>query len=87
MAKQQNLCLIVLQLAAVIILLSCAQIADCLKKPESVARKEDIPYIKCQVCEKLASELYLQVQKKETQISPKKVISNLLSLWGLLKLC
>lgn len=45
MAKQQNLCLIVLQLAAVIILLSCAQIADCLKKPESVARKEDIPYI------------------------------------------
>lgn len=73
MAKQQNLCLIVLQLAAVIILLSCAQIADCLKKPESVARKEDIPYIKCQVCEKLASELYLQVQKKETQISPKKI--------------
>ncbi|KAL8136568.1 hypothetical protein V2J09_002569 [Rumex salicifolius] len=44
-----------------------------LKKPLGVARKEDIPYIKCQVCEKLASELYHQVQKKQAQISPKKI--------------
>lgn len=37
------------------------------------ARKEDIPYIKCQVCEKLAAQLYDQVQKKQAEISPKKV--------------
>ncbi|KAL5771058.1 hypothetical protein ACOSP7_015212 [Xanthoceras sorbifolium] len=45
----------------------------CAKKPVTGARKEDIPYIKCQVCEKLASQLYQQVQKKQAQISPKKV--------------
>ncbi|XP_030530130.1 uncharacterized protein LOC115740706 [Rhodamnia argentea] len=43
------------------------------KKPASAARKEDVPFIKCQVCEKLASQLYRQVQKKQAQISPKKI--------------
>uniref|UniRef100_A0A2P2JHI4 Saposin B-type domain-containing protein n=1 Tax=Rhizophora mucronata TaxID=61149 RepID=A0A2P2JHI4_RHIMU len=43
------------------------------KKPVTVARKEDIPFIKCQVCEMLASQLYHQVQKKQSQISPKKI--------------
>ncbi|KAJ6435280.1 hypothetical protein OIU84_000464 [Salix udensis] len=42
-------------------------------KPVIVARKDDIPYIKCQVCEKVASQLYLQVQKKQDQISPQKI--------------
>uniref|UniRef100_A0A803MDA4 Saposin B-type domain-containing protein n=1 Tax=Chenopodium quinoa TaxID=63459 RepID=A0A803MDA4_CHEQI len=71
MAKQS---LIALNLAVLIILISCAQISDCLKKPETSARKEDIPFIKCQVCQKLASELYSQVQmKKDAQISPKKI--------------
>ncbi|KAL0337315.1 UNVERIFIED_CONTAM: hypothetical protein Scaly_2006600 [Sesamum calycinum] len=45
----------------------------CAKKPVGVARKEDIPYIKCQVCEKLASQLYHQVQAKQAEISPKKI--------------
>lgn len=45
----------------------------CSKKPVMSARKEDIPYIKCQVCEKLAAQLYHQVQKKEAEISPKKI--------------
>ncbi|KAH9615030.1 hypothetical protein KSS87_011164, partial [Heliosperma pusillum] len=38
-----------------------------------VARKDDLPFIKCQVCEKLASQVYSLVQKKEAQISPKKI--------------
>uniref|UniRef100_A0A6N2NJ28 Saposin B-type domain-containing protein n=2 Tax=Salix viminalis TaxID=40686 RepID=A0A6N2NJ28_SALVM len=42
-------------------------------KPVIVARKDDIPYIKCQVCEKVASQLYLQVKKKQDQISPQKI--------------
>ncbi|XP_022865924.1 uncharacterized protein LOC111385740 [Olea europaea var. sylvestris] len=48
--------------------------ANCAKKPAGVARKEDIPFIKCQVCEKFASHLYHQVQAKQTEISPKNVI-------------
>lgn len=39
----------------------------------TVARKEDVPYIKCQVCEKLASQLQQQVLKKQDQIAPKKI--------------
>lgn len=46
----------------------------CSKKPVVVARKEDIPYIRCQVCEKLAKELHQQVHNKQGQIAPKKVI-------------
>lgn len=52
---------------------SWVQVSNCLKKPAGVARREDIPYIKCQVCEKVAAQLYRQVQKKQSQISPKKV--------------
>lgn len=47
--------------------------SECAKKPVSGARKEDVPYIKCQVCEKLAAQLYHQVQTKRAEISPKKV--------------
>ncbi|PIA64410.1 hypothetical protein AQUCO_00100115v1 [Aquilegia coerulea] len=56
-------------------LLICSWIPICYssKKHISIARKSDIPYIKCQVCEKLANELHHQVQKKQSQISPKKV--------------
>lgn len=42
-------------------------------KPVGVARKDDIPFIKCQVCEKLAKELYEQVRDKQAKISPKKI--------------
>lgn len=65
----------VLVYVAVILLLSTwAPISYCAKKPVAGARKEDVPYITCQVCEKLASQLYHQVQKKQAQISPKKAI-------------
>lgn len=60
--------------AAILLVSTWVPISFCAKKPEAGARKEDIPYIKCQVCEKLASQLYHQVQKKQTQISPKKVV-------------
>ncbi|XP_074565332.1 uncharacterized protein LOC141821857 [Curcuma longa] len=43
------------------------------KKPHAAARKGDIPFIKCQVCEKTAYQIIQQVKKKEAQISPKKV--------------
>jgi hypothetical protein len=43
------------------------------KSPSTSARKEDIPYIKCQVCEKIAHQIHRQVQKKEAEVSPKKV--------------
>lgn len=49
-------------------------VSHCSKKPATVARKEDIPYIRCQVCEKLAAQLYHQVQKKQVEIAPKKVL-------------
>lgn len=56
----------------------------CSKKPAGGARKEDIPYIKCGVCQKLANQMYQQVQSKQQQISPKKVI---FFITGLIKVC
>lgn len=44
------------------------------KKPPPAARKGDIPFIRCQVCEKIAHQIIHQVKKKEAQISPKKVV-------------
>lgn len=58
---------------SVLLISSWVQVSHCLKKPAGVARREDIPYIKCQVCEKVAAQLYHQVQKKQSQISAKKV--------------
>ncbi|XP_059634856.1 uncharacterized protein LOC132277126 [Cornus florida] len=64
---------IVVLLISLVIISSWVPISHCAKKPVMVARREDIPYIKCQVCEKLAQHLYLQVQTKQDQISPKKI--------------
>ncbi|KAI6681943.1 hypothetical protein NL676_035824 [Syzygium grande] len=47
--------------------------AEGAKKPASAARKEDVPFIRCQVCERLASQLHRQVQEKQARISPKKI--------------
>jgi len=49
-------------------------LSHCAKKPVGIARKEDVPYIKCQVCEILAKQLHQQVQSKKAEISPKKVV-------------
>ncbi|KAM7509645.1 hypothetical protein LguiA_020098 [Lonicera macranthoides] len=71
MAK--NYQIMALMILSFVIVLSWAPISQCSKKPVGVARKEDIPFIKCQVCEKLAHQLYHQVQHKQAQISPKKI--------------
>ncbi|CAK9147251.1 unnamed protein product [Ilex paraguariensis] len=60
-------------MVVIVLVSSWVPISHCSKKPVGVARKEDIPYIKCQVCEKLAQQLYHQVHKKQDQISPKKI--------------
>ncbi|KAJ8751080.1 hypothetical protein K2173_016261 [Erythroxylum novogranatense] len=66
--------LVLVATVAVLILLSWLPVLYvAAKKPVTSARKEDIPFIKCQVCEKLAAELYQQVQKKQSQIAPKKI--------------
>lgn len=57
----------------VLVISALVSMSECAKKPASVARKEDIPFIKCQVCEKLAAQLHHQVEKKRAEIQPKKV--------------
>ncbi|CAI9100533.1 OLC1v1037657C3 [Oldenlandia corymbosa var. corymbosa] len=64
---------VVLLLPLMVILSSWMPISQCSKKPVGMARKEDIPYIQCQVCEKLAHQLYQQVQAKQDEILPKKI--------------
>ncbi|XP_068652837.1 uncharacterized protein [Aristolochia californica] len=56
-----------------LVFLSLLQISLASRKPVPAARKKDIPFIKCQVCEQLATQLYEQVLTKEAQIFPKKV--------------
>ncbi|XP_075509712.1 uncharacterized protein LOC142546091 isoform X2 [Primulina tabacum] len=73
MAKSHH-ALLVLSCYVVFLVLPWIPVSHCTKKPVGVARKEDIPYIKCQVCEKLASQLYHQVQARQAEISPKKVL-------------
>lgn len=68
---------VVFLLTVVLMISLWLPISECSKKPVGAARKEDIPYIKCQVCEKLALQLYQQVQAKQAEISPKKVIYDL----------
>uniref|UniRef100_A0A7N0UYI9 Saposin B-type domain-containing protein n=1 Tax=Kalanchoe fedtschenkoi TaxID=63787 RepID=A0A7N0UYI9_KALFE len=55
------------------IALALARVSDCAQKQAGAARREDVPYIKCQVCQKLASQLYHQVEKKHAQVAPKKI--------------
>ncbi|KAJ8452138.1 hypothetical protein Cgig2_016719 [Carnegiea gigantea] len=73
MGRRANSWSVLLNLALLLCLSSWAPMVECSNNPAAAARKEDIPYIKCQVCEKLASEIVSQVQKKEAQISPKKI--------------
>ncbi|EXB38813.1 hypothetical protein L484_027246 [Morus notabilis] len=63
----------ILVVVSVLLAFTCIPISECTKKPVSGARKEDVPYIKCQVCEKVAAQLYHQVQKKQAEIAPKKI--------------
>ncbi|KAL6535004.1 hypothetical protein OROHE_013058 [Orobanche hederae] len=79
MAKSaQNVLMFLLY--AIIIVYCWVPMSHCAKKPVGVARKEDIPYIKCQVCEKLASQLYYQVKAKQAGISPRNAKLDLSNL-------
>lgn len=65
---------LLIAVVALALLASSALLPVGAKKPLSSApRKEDVPYIKCQVCEKLASRLHQLVKEKQVEISPKKV--------------
>ncbi|GJN29632.1 hypothetical protein PR202_gb17881 [Eleusine coracana subsp. coracana] len=44
------------------------------KKPATAARREDIPYIQCQVCERIAREISAQVAKKQQALPPSKKV-------------
>ncbi|CAN6179315.1 unnamed protein product [Urochloa humidicola] len=44
------------------------------KKPATAARREDIPYIRCQVCERIAREISSQVAKKQQELPPSKKV-------------
>ncbi|KAL5225676.1 hypothetical protein ABZP36_012315 [Zizania latifolia] len=41
---------------------------------EESARREDIPYIRCQVCERIVREISAQVTKKEQALPPSKKV-------------
>uniref|UniRef100_A0A5B7A235 Saposin B-type domain-containing protein n=2 Tax=Davidia involucrata TaxID=16924 RepID=A0A5B7A235_DAVIN len=64
---------IIVLMLSLMLIFSWVPISHCSKKPVGVARKEDVPYIKCQVCEKIAHQLYHQVQSRQAEISPKKI--------------
>jgi hypothetical protein len=48
--------------------------------PKTAARREDIPYIRCQVCERVAREISAQVAKKQQQLPPSKKVRRCLAL-------
>uniref|UniRef100_A0A0D9WLZ2 Saposin B-type domain-containing protein n=1 Tax=Leersia perrieri TaxID=77586 RepID=A0A0D9WLZ2_9ORYZ len=60
--------------AAVIMLHASAAEAAGQKKPATAARREDIPYIRCQVCERIAREISAQVAKKQQALPPNKKV-------------
>lgn len=72
MYKLRELVLLVV-FSCAILLSSWVPISESAKKAVGAARREDVPYIKCQVCEKLANQLYRQVHSKQAGISPKKI--------------
>lgn len=64
--------------AAVVLLLHPAASAAAAgpKKVATAARKEDIPYIRCQVCERTAREISAQVAKKQQALPATKKVLN-----------
>ncbi|XP_047059700.1 nucleophosmin-like [Lolium rigidum] len=44
------------------------------KKPATAARREDVPYIRCQVCERIAREISAQVAAKQQALPPSKKV-------------
>lgn len=61
-------------LAAVLLLVAPAAEAAGQKKPATAARREDVPYIRCQVCERIAREISAQVAAKQQALPPSKKV-------------
>lgn len=72
MAKVKRILVVVV--SVMVAALAVLPLSHGAKKPVTVARKEDIPYIKCQVCQKLAAQLYHQVHNQQARIAPNKVL-------------
>lgn len=72
MASRAVALLVAVALAA--FLLHPAAAAAGQKKPATAARREDIPYIRCQVCERIAREISAQVAKKQQALPPSKKV-------------
>ncbi|OAE21090.1 hypothetical protein AXG93_3661s1150 [Marchantia polymorpha subsp. ruderalis] len=67
-------CCLLLLLGAVLLLCLCHESnAQLPKKAIASARKEDVKYIKCGVCEEIVKQLTRQVKKKKEKIAPKKL--------------
>jgi hypothetical protein len=78
MARRAAALLLAVALAAVVLHPAAAAGQ---KKPATAARREDIPYIRCQVCERIAREISSQVAKKQQALPPsKKVLSSSVSI-------
>eukprot|EP00270_Netrium_digitus_P013663 TRINITY_DN4567_c0_g2_i1.p1 TRINITY_DN4567_c0_g2~~TRINITY_DN4567_c0_g2_i1.p1 ORF type:complete len:258 (+),score=53.83 TRINITY_DN4567_c0_g2_i1:169-942(+) len=54
-------------------LLLCSSFLLTSAKKEAVARKGDVIYIKCGVCEEIAKHIARQVRKRKEEVSPRKV--------------
>ena len=71
MASRRFSMVLLLLLAGVLMFGSVHVKAD--KKVVATARKEDIPFIKCSVCETIAKQLVRQVKEKREKSPTKKV--------------
>ncbi|KAF7045756.1 hypothetical protein CFC21_054834 [Triticum aestivum] len=74
MARGSAALVVAVALAAVLILVAPAAEAAGQKKPATAARREDVPYIRCQVCERIAREISAQVAAKQQALPPSKKV-------------
>lgn len=83
MARGSAVAVVALAVAAVLLILHADGAAAAgPKKPATAARREDVPYIRCQVCERIAREISEQVARKQQALSPsKKVTASSRRIW------
>jgi hypothetical protein len=74
MARRALALLLAVAFAAAVLGPGAAAVAAGQKKPATAARRGDIPYIKCQVCERIAREISAQVAKKQQELPPSRKV-------------
>ncbi|XP_020262471.1 LOW QUALITY PROTEIN: uncharacterized protein LOC109838431 [Asparagus officinalis] len=74
-SSKHRISMVKLVALAILLLFSITEIslASAKKPMVTAARREDILFIRCQVCHKIAEQIYNQVEKKQAQISPKRL--------------